>query len=161
MLDKYITDKRVDGIVDAGYEYLKAEKYQDCFLAMLDTCAGYIEDGVVSGKYVYNEDTGEYRVYRSITVMEFLVALLISLAAGGIACGCVIGKYRLKWGTYKYPFKNHFSLNLTVRQDRFLGQYITHRHIEKNHGGGGGDSGATTSHTSSGGGEFGGGGRDF
>lgn len=163
MKDLYITDRRVDGIIDAGYDYVKSGDYMEAFEAMLDATAQYIEDGIVSGKYTYNEDTGEYKVLRRITWQEALIAFVIALAAGGAACAAVAGKYRLRWGAYEYPFREKSSLQLTVKRDEFMGQHIRHRHIEQNHnqGGGGGDSGATTTHNSSGGGNFGGGGRNF
>ena len=101
---RYITDDRVDGIIDAGYEDVKDGAYAAAFEAMLNAAVDYIEDGVVDGKYTYNEDAGEYDYYdtgkeiRQITLAEFLIALGIALVAGGVAVSCVIGTYYLKWG---------------------------------------------------------------
>lgn len=88
---RYITDDRVDGIIDAGYEDVKDGAYAAAFEAMLNATVDYIEDGVVDGKYTYNEDTGEYDYYDTgkeilqITLAEFLIALGIALVAGGVA----------------------------------------------------------------------------
>lgn len=160
MKERFITDKRVEGILDAGYSYLTEGDYGECFLAMLDQTTEYIEDGVAAGKYIYHEDTGEYRVYRRITPMEILGSVLIALAAGGIAAGIVIGRYRMKGGTDFYAYQENGKLTLTEKEDRYHGQYITRRKIPQNDHSGG-DSGQTTTHNSSGGGEFGGGGRNF
>ena len=165
MKDLYITDERVDGIIDAGYEDVKNGEYAEAFEAMLNTTADYIEDGVVSGKFNYNEDTGETTYYdaggkviRRITLVEFLIALGIALAAGGVALSCVVGTYHLKWGTYEYPYKDKAKLKVRRKTDDFIGSHVSHRHIERESSS---DSGMTTTHDSSGGGNFGGGGRDF
>ena len=162
---RYITDDRVDGIIDAGYEDVKDGAYAAAFEAMLNATVDYIEDGVVDGKYTYNEDTGEYDYYdtgkeiRQITLAEFLIALGIALVAGGVAVSCVIGTYYLKWGAYEYPYKEKAKLKVSRKRDDFIGSHVSHRHIE--HESSSSDSGMTTTHDSSGGGNFGGGGRDF
>ncbi len=162
---RYITDDRVDGIIDAGYEDVKDGAYAAAFEAMLNATVDYIEDGVVDGKYTYNEDTGEYDYYDTgkeilqITLAEFLIALGIALAAGGVAVSCVIGTYYLKWGAYEYPYKEKAKLKVSRKRDDFIGSHVSHRHIE--HESSSSDSGMTTTHDSSGGGNFGGGGRDF
>ncbi len=160
MKELFITDSRVENILDAGYPYLTEGDYAECFVSMLDQTAAYIADGVVSGKYVYNEDTGEYRVHRSITPIEMLVSFLMALAAGGAAAGAVIGRYRMKWEKDSYAYQENGKLMLTGKEDHYKGQFVTRRRIPKNNSSGG-DSGKTTTHHSSGGGEFGGGGRDF
>lgn len=162
---RYITDDRVDGIIDAGYEDVKDGAYAAAFEAMLNATVDYIEDGVVDGKYTYNEDAGEYDYYdtekeiRQITLAEFLIALGIALVAGGVAVSCVIGTYYLKWGAYEYPYKEKAKLKVSRKRDDFIGSHVSHRHIE--HESSSSDSGMTTTHDSSGGGNFGGGGRDF
>ena len=162
---RYITDDRVDGIIDAGYEDVKDGAYATAFEAMLNATVDYIEDGVVDGKYTYDEDTGEYDYYdtgkeiRQITLAEFLIALGIALAAGGVAVSCVIGTYHLKWGTYEYSYKDKAKLKVRREKDDFIGSHVSHRHIERENSSS--DSGMTTTHDSSGGGNFGGGGRDF
>lgn len=89
---RYITDDRVDGIIDAGYEDVKDGAYAAAFEAMLNATVDYIEDGVVDGKYTYNEDTGEYDYYdtgkeiRQITLAEFLDRS--RYRSGGRRCGC-------------------------------------------------------------------------
>ena len=164
---RYITDDRVDGIIDAGYEDVKDGAYAAAFEAMLNATVDYIEDGVVDGKYTYNEDIGEYDYYdtgkeiRQITLAEFLIALGIALVAGGVAVSCVIGTYYLdlKWGAYEYPYKEKAKLKVSRKRDDFIGSHVSHRHIERESSSS--DSGMTTTHDSSGGGNFGGGGTDF
>ncbi|MCI5858544.1 MAG: TPM domain-containing protein [Blautia sp.] len=166
MKDLYITDARVEEIVDAGYENVKDGAYAEAFEGMLNATADFIEEGVASGKFNYNEDTGEYTYFdteeeesRRITPVEFLIALGIALAAGGVAVSTVIGTYHLKWGTYEYPYKDKAGLKVRRSRDDFIGSHVTHRRIERESSSS--DSGMTTTHDSSGGGNFGGGGRDF
>lgn len=74
-----------------GYEDVKDGAYAAAFETMLNATVDYIEDGVVDGKYTYNEDAGEYDYYdtgkeiRQITLAEFLIALGTALQQ---ACGC-------------------------------------------------------------------------
>ena len=166
MKSLYITDDRVEGIIDAGYEDVEDGAYATAFEAMLNATADYIENGVVEDKYNYNEDSGigEYADYdtgkriRRITLAEFLIALGIALAAGGVAVSCVVGTYYLKWGKYEYPYKDKAKLKIRRKRDDFIGSHVSRRHIERESNS---DSGMTTTHDSSGGGNFGGGGRDF
>lgn len=85
-----------------------------------------------SGKFNYNEDTGEYTYFdteeeesRRITPVEFLIALGIALAAGGVAVSTVIGTYHLKWGTYEYPYKDKAGLKVRRSRDDFI-VHVTH-----------------------------------
>lgn len=132
---------------------------------MLNATVDYIEDGVVDGKYTYNEDAGEYDYYdtgkeiRQITLAEFLIALGIALAAGGVADELRHRYLLSQMGAYEYPYKEKAKLKVSRKRDDFIGSHVSHRHIE--HESSSSDSGMTTTHDSSGGGNFGGGGRDF
>ena len=160
----YLTDARVEDVIDAGYGEIKAGNYYQAVCRMLERTAQWIEEGIPADQYTYNEETGEIVRYRSITPMEAGIAAAIALAAAAAVCFGVAGRYQLKWGTYKYPYQEKCSLKLTRKNDRFTNQIVTTRHIPKSpppSSGGGGGGGGTTVHTSSGGGSFGGGGRGF
>jgi len=160
----YLTDDRIEQVLDAGYNNLTEGQYYDCFSNLLEQTQAFIEEGVPSNQYIYDTETGEIKRYRSIRPIEILIAVLAALLAGGITCAAVIGKYRLKWGTYKYPFREKSSLALTGKEDRFINQIVNTRHIPRNpppSAGGGGGAGRSSTHTSGGGGSFGGGGRKF
>ena len=62
MKDLYITDARVEEIVDAGYENVKDGAYAEAFEKVCWSEADFIEDGVAV-KFNYNEDTGEYTYF--------------------------------------------------------------------------------------------------
>jgi uncharacterized protein len=134
-----LTDKRIDSIVDKGYKYVKKQDYSKAFDAMMGRTYDYC--------------------HKSIKWYEALVAVLLALAAGGITFGVVVGKYRLKWGTYKYDFHANSQCSISRTEDHFVNEIVTHHHIERNPPGDG-DSGSSV-HTGDSGRDFGGGGRNF
>ena len=134
-----ITDSRRDKILDSAYEKVSAEEYAEAFEVMIQKTSKY--------------------AYRQITMVEVLIALAAALVAGGIAVGGIIGSYRLKFGGYKYPIEKNGSVKLNKKEDAFVNQFVTHRHIPKSDGNGGG--GGTTTHVGAGGRTSGGGSRKF
>ena len=42
---RYLTDARIDAVIDAGYDNLKAKNYADGILEMLNETESYLEDG--------------------------------------------------------------------------------------------------------------------
>lgn len=161
----YVTDNRTDMILDAGYDKVSGEEYGEALQAMLDEVedAYLYED--ISDNYLYDEDTGEiinYSSEGSITLSEILLALGAALIAGGVTVGVIFGKYRLKFGGYKYPIEKNGNINLTVKEDKLVNSFVTHRHIPKQESSGGGGGGnRSTVHTGSGGRMSSGGSRKF
>lgn len=162
----YITDKRKDKILDAGYEELAEERYGGALKAMLAEAKAAFEEENPRNNHLYDEDTGEVtsygKEYRGISRMELLVAAIAAVAAGGITAGSIIGKYRLKFGGYHYPMEKNGSVRLRVKEDRLSNQFVTHRHIPKetSHTGSSGGSQSTV-HTGAGGRSSSGGSRKF
>lgn len=134
-----LNDEKVDNILDVGYEAVSDEEYGKAFEVMLKKTAKY--------------------TYRQITPVEAGIAFIIAIAAGGMTIGCIVGSYRLKFGGYKYPIEKNGSVKLRKKEDAFVNQFVTHRHIPKSDGNGGG--GKTTTHTGAGGRVSGGGSRKF
>ena len=157
----YLTDERVDSVIDAGYGEVTEGAYHDAVMKMMDRTVSYIEKGIPADQYTYDRETGKIVRYRSLRPIEILISVLAALLAGGLVCAGVIGKYRLKWGTYKYPFREKSTLALNRQEDRFINQVVTTRRIPKNPPSSGGGGSRSTTHTSSGGGRSGGGGRSF
>lgn len=137
---KCLTDTHKEKILDDGYDKVSQEEYGECFQAMIKKTSKY--------------------AYRQVTIMEALLALAAALVAGGITVGGIIGSYRLKFGGYKYPIEKNGSVNLRRKDDTFVNQFVTHRHIPKSNGSGGG-SGRTTTHTGAGGRTYSSGSRKF
>lgn len=160
---RYLRDERIDEILDAAFAYAGEEAYGDCLFAMISGVQDTYREGIREGQYNYNEETGEVSRYRSITAGEAGLAVVLALLAGGAAVAVIIGKYRLKFGTYQYAFRDYGEVKLRTSEDRFVNQIVTHRKIEQPQttSGGGHGSGQSTTHVSSGGNTHGGGGRSF
>lgn len=158
----YLTDGRIEDLLDDAYEEISQEHYMECFDRMLEGAESAYNKGIPDNSVIYNEDTGEKIVNRQLTGGEFLIALLVAAAVFLAVFFGIIGKYRLKWGTYKYDFHQSGSMELTKERDHFINQVVTHRHIPKNDdSSSSGSSHTSTTHTGAGGNNFGGGGRKF
>lgn len=162
--NRYLTDDRIDMILDDAYYYVSEGDYAGCLEAMVSGTYDCYEAGIVRGQYNYDSETGQVSRYRSITWMEALVALLIACGAGALVVLGIYGKYRLKFDTYKYEFREFSNVSLREKDDRFINQTVTHRRIPRqtpSGGGGGGGGGRSTTHRSSSGRSHVGGGRKF
>ena len=147
---RYLTDERIERILDDAYEEITDGEYKACLSVMLDGVERYYEDGIPNGQYNYDTETGKVSRYRSITFVEFLIALALGILCSVIVWLSVVGKYRLKSPTFHYDFRGNGHLDLRVREDRFINQTLTHRRIPRETSGGGHSSaGRSSTHTSS------------
>lgn len=161
MID-YITDSRLNNMLDQITPNLSDGQYYDAATAYFDQADAYVEAGVPGGHYRIDEETGKITYYKTITLMEGVIALLLA-AIAAIAFFVVIkSKYQLKLGTYSYPYQENADVNLTVNENQLINSFVTTRRIPRNTNNlsGGGGGGGSSTH-SSGGGTFGGGGRSF
>ncbi len=157
---RFLTDARIQEVLDAGYEDISQGSYEAGLERMLDRTEKFLEDGIPSNQFSYDPETGEVSRYRSITGMEALLAAAVALAAGGIFFGAVCARYKMKTDTYTYPFRQKGRLSLTREEDILVNQVITHRRIPKSPPPGAGSGGGrSTVHTSLAGRSHGGGGR--
>lgn len=161
---RYLTDERLDYILDEAYGEITEGYYADCLGAMIDGAAEYYERGIPENQYNYDEETGEISVYHSITLWEALIAAVIAVGVFGVVFGGIVGKYRLKFGNYEYDFRQFSSMDLKDSSDMLVNTAVTHRKIPQNNGDGGSshsNSGRSTTHHSSSGRSHGGSGRKF
>ena len=160
---RILTDHRIDSIMDDSYEYAGDGEYAKCFETMIRETEDSFHEGIESGQYNYDRDTGEIsKAPNRLTVWDMLISLIAAAAAGGAVIAVIAGKYRLKFGGWQYDFKSNSRLDLTNKTDRLVNTFRTAHHIQRDSGGGSGSSGArSTTHHSSGGGTHGGGGHKF
>lgn len=159
----YVSDREVEEILDAGYENLKRGEMYSCFANMLISTDEVVDRGLSSDDYLIDENGNIIR-YHSLKLWEIILALAAAILAAVVPCAVVLGKYKVHFGGYVYNWRENSLVAFSDKQDRFLNQIVTHRHIPKNPPPGGGGSaggGGSSVHTSSGGGSFGGGGRNF
>ena len=161
MID-YITDKRLNTILDEIYNAMSASDYGLAGRIFLTRSLEYVEAGVPKGQYRNDRDTGKITYYKVLTPFEALLSLLFALLISGVFFLVIKSRYQLKMGTYKYPFLEKANFSVGEKDDKLIHSFVTTRRIPKpssNDGGGSGGGGSTTH--SSGGGTFGGGGRSF
>ena len=160
---RILTDHRIDSIMDDSYEYAGDGEYAKCFETMIRETEDSFHEGIESGQYNYDRDTGEIsKAPNRLTVWDMLISLIAAAVAGGAVIAVIAGKYRLKFGGWQYDFKSNSRLDLTNKTDRLVNTFRTVHHIQRDSGGGSGSSGScSTTHHSSGGGTHGGGGHKF
>lgn len=162
MID-YLTDQRIDQTQDDIEPSMKSGDYFQAAKNFLENTSYYFDQGVPGGHYRVDTETGKIIRYKSLTTIEIIIAFVAAVSLSLLFFLITISRYRLKFGTYKYPFREKSSLNLQRRNDVLIHSFITTRRIPRNNnsGGGGGSRGGGSSTHSTGGGTFGGGGRSF
>lgn len=163
----YMVDVRLNEALDDAFPYAKEGDYGQAMNAMIKATESFYEEGIVDDLTVYNEDDGIYAYYKEepehfISFGEIIMAVIAGAAACAIFSIVIMGKYRLKFGRYRYNIRENAVVDLTRKEDHLVNQFVTRRKIPKNpppsSKGGGGTS---TVHTGAGGRSFGGGGRKF
>ncbi|AZP92310.1 TPM domain-containing protein [Enterococcus mundtii] len=158
MID-YLTDRRIDSILDDVYDQMTNANYYAAAQAYLTKASTYVDEGVPGGHYRIDEATGKITRYKVLTTVEIVIAVALAAILSIAFYMITASRYQLKSGTYKYPFREKASIKLTNKTDRLTNSFVTTRHIPKAPPPGSGGGGSTTH--SSGGGTFGGGGRSF
>lgn len=161
MID-YITDSRLEKMLDNIYDQMSAGNYYQAAEVYLQDAQQFVEDGVPSGQYRIDRDTGKITYYKSLTPVEAAISLGLAAIISLVFFFRIKSSYQLKSGGYKYAYQQKASVTLTQKEDRLVNSFVTTRRIPrppKNNGGGFGGGGSTTH--SRGGGSFGGGGRSF
>lgn len=163
---RYLTDERIDVILDHAFAEISDGNYADSAHSVLQDVSSYITSGIPENQYNYSSESGETDPYfrRGFPVLALGFGLAAGLAAALITFFSVKGKYQLTFRTYHYPLAEKSDLKLTVTEDRLVNQFITHRNIPKKQpssAGGRSSGGRTTTHVSGGGRTHGGGGRKF
>ena len=100
-----------------------------------------------------------------LTMGELLIAFAGALIPALLTVGIIKAKYQLKFEDFHYNENTDSDVTLSVKSDRLVNQFITHRRIPKNDGNlarsGGSSASRSSVHRSSGGRSHGGGGRRF
>lgn len=163
---RYLTDERIEEMLDAAYEKIEDGDYAGVFDAFFAETNTYMNMGIPSGQYNYDTETGErdyYREPKRITMFEFLLGIMAGAAAAIGTCGFIAGKYKLKFEDFHYDAYTDSEVRFDVKEDRLVNTFVTHRHIPRNTNstGSGGGGSISSTHHSSGGVSHGGGGRHF
>ncbi len=172
---RYLTDSRIEAILDDAYAYISEGSYYETAQAFLADTKICYENGIARDQYNEDVETGKKSRYHSLTWYEIAFAVLVAAVCGLAAVGSVVREYGMKdrdsrlAANFKLSYRKDsaFTRGLNM-SDVLLGSYVTHTMIAaaKSSGGsrgsGGGFSGGGRSSTHrSGGRSFGGGGRKF
>lgn len=171
---RIFTDDRIDAILDDVYEGASESDFEASAWAFLQDVIDYGEEGIVSGQYNYDSETGRVDAYKSIRWYEFLIALVVSALVAGGACLSVKKQYEMEPDD-----RQKSNLNMAYRassqfayqdpKDLMVNQFVTTKVIPKKSSSSssgsshrsGGNSGRSTTHRSSSGRSHGGGSRKF
>lgn len=166
---RYLTDERIEWVLDEIYPHVADGDYYMAFVEGMSRTQDFLREGIPQDQYHYDVETGEIDAYKEpmkLTVGEILLALFSGLVPAAVTIGIIKAKYQLKFEDFHYDAYTDSDIRLSVKSDRLVNTFVTHRRIPRNNGnsGGGRSSGGgsrSSVHTSSSGRSHGGGGRKF
>lgn len=170
---RFLTDKRVDKMLDRAYLYAGDGDYAGVMRQFLADTVTYFREGIPGGQYNYDTETGRISIYRSIRWYEALLAFAVAFFCGTAACLTVRREYAMKQergraAGYNLAYRADARFAFHDQNDVLVNSFVTRRVLPRNTGGGrmsGGGFGSggqrSSSHTSGGGRTHGGGGRRF
>lgn len=154
----YLTDRRIDSMLDQLIPYMKREDYSGAAQRFLKDCSGYLttmppKSGTAGESSPGRGDAGKWTRYLPVYIIAALVA-------GGVSVLIVWSKYRVKPKRMAYDFRNQGHLNLSRQETYLVRTWVTTREVPKSPPPSSSGGGSST-HTSSSGSTHGGGGRGF
>lgn len=108
--------------------------------------SGRIYEGADSFFTLCRETVWEYREIEAARIareplMIVLTGVFCALLGAGVTVLVVVLRYRTKKHGESYPLEHYAKLELTHREDRFVGSHVTRVRIQSSSGSGGGRSG--------------------
>ena len=169
-----LTDERIESILDDVYGDLGNRDFAGATEHFLEDVKAYVKEGVESGQYTYDRDTGEIVRYHSIRLYEVAIAMVIAGILAGSVCLDIKKRYAMKQSSREVSnslqaYRADCAFHFSVAGDKMVNKYVRSVPIpRKTSSGSGGrglsgssSAGRSTIHTSSSGRSHGGGGRRF
>lgn len=169
-----LTDERIESILDDVYGDLGNRDFAGATEHFLEDVKVYVKEGVESGQYTYDRDTGEIIRYHSIRLYEVAIAMVIAGILAGSVCLDIKKRYAMKQSSREVSnslqaYRADCAFHFSVAGDKMINKYVRSIPIPRNTSGGSGgrghsgssSAGRSTIHTSSSGSSHGGGGRRF
>ena len=169
-----LTDERIESILDDVYGDLGNRDFAGATEHFLEDVKAYVKEGVESGQYTYDRDTGEIVRYHSIRLYEVAIAMVIAGILAGSVCLDIKKRYAMKQSSREVSnslqaYRADCAFHFSVAGDKMVNKYVRSVPIPRNTSSGSGgrghsgssSAGRSTIHTSSSGGSHGGGGRRF
>ncbi|MBP8988688.1 MAG: TPM domain-containing protein [Clostridia bacterium] len=151
---RYLTDQRIESILDEAQSHLENQDPYGAALAFLAKTADFLAAGIPSGQYA--EEEREHK----LTQTDGLVSLVLSGSTGLLFFYLTRRKYRGKRVQPVFEFRRNSIANLGLIEDLPVRTYVTSRMLAKSQSSGSSSSRSTVHHSSSGR-THGGGGRKF
>ena len=169
-----LTDERIESILDDVYGDLGNRDFAGAAEHFLEDVKAYVKEGVESGQYTYDRDTGEIVRYHSIRLYEVAIAVVIAGILAGSVCLDIKKRYAMKQSSREVSnslqaYRADCAFHFSVAGDKMVNKYVRSVPIPRNTSSGSGgrghsgssSAGRSTIHTSSSGSSHGGGGRRF
>ena len=169
-----LTDERIESILDDVYGDLGNRNFAGATEHFLEDVKAYVKEGVESGQYTYDRDTGEIVRYHSIRLYEVAIAMVIAGILAGSVCLDIKKRYAMKQSSREVSnslqaYRADCAFHFSVAGDKMVNKYVRSVPIPRNTSSGSGgrghsgssSAGRSTIHTSSSGSSHGGGGRRF
>ena len=169
-----LTDERIESILDDVYGNLGNRDFAGATECFLEDVKVYVKEGVESGQYTYDRDTGEIVRYHSIRLYEVVIAMVIAGILAGSVCLDIKKRYAMKQSSREVSnslqaYRADCAFHFSVAGDKMINKYVRSIPIPRNTSSGSGgrghsgssSAGRSTIHTSSSGRSHGGGGRRF
>ena len=169
-----LTDERIESILDDVYGDLGNRDFAGATEHFLEDVKAYVKEGVDSGQYTYDRDTGEIVRYHSIRLYEVAIAMVIAGILAGSVCLDIKKRYAMKQSSREVSnslqaYRADCAFCFSVAGDKMVNKYVRSVPIPRNTSSGSGgrghsgssSAGRSTIHTSSSGSSHGGGGRRF
>lgn len=158
----YLTDDRLDDMIDVALPDLKSGDYADFYGSLLDSAKRYLKIGPESGAHTYDPTTGQTVYYdegeSGLSAGNVIISFLLAIAGGLGFALTTVGRYRLKFpDTDSWSARDDLHLDLRRSNDIFQNHFVTTRRIPRNDGGPGGSGGGGSMSHSTGGGHSAGG----
>ncbi len=168
---RYLTDERVEKILDDAYGYAGDSDFAGAAGAVLEDIGTFYKKGIPGGQYNYDRETGKISRYRSIRWYEALLALAVAGACGGIAVRHVKKEYAMEderraSAGFRMAYRANSAFAYRTQNDVMVNSFVTQQLIPRavsssGRGGASSSRGRSTTHRSSSGRSHGGGGRRF
>ena len=170
LMIRYMTDARVERLLDEAYEYLPDGDYAESAQAAIRMLDRFHNEGIPSGQHNYDSETGRVDYYkkRRVSILEGLISLILSVLPGLGMAGFVKSSYAMRTekspqniSMIRYRALSASPINLLNQGDRVVNTSTRTRIIPTSSGSGSSGGGRSTTHSGSSGRSHGGGGRSF
>ena len=133
----YFNDDRIKSLTDESdelYSYLADGDYKNAFETVIVGLQVYYEMGVEYGQQTYNEETGEYTKYRTLSAFDIIIALLIPAVVAFLYVNNIKKQYRMEKdyevsAASKLAYQATAGFAFAVAADELLSHNVTTRII--------------------------------